>query len=62
MGSSPEKFFKAIDESLGVVSQVKAEQFNQKLQQDVFNSLLKISNERQRLDELAKDFDADLGE
>ncbi|MHC4084631.1 MAG: hypothetical protein ACYSWZ_01405 [Planctomycetota bacterium] len=62
MGSNPEGFFKAIDESLGMVSEVKVQQHNMKLQQDVFNSLLQISNERQRLYELAKDIDADLGE
>ena len=62
MGSSPENFFKAMDESLGVVSEVKAQRYNQKLQQDLFNSLQQISNERQRLDELAKDFDADLAD
>ena len=62
MGSRPEMFFKAIDESLGVVSQVKAVQYNRKLQQDMFNSLQQINNERQRLDELVKDIGADLGE
>lgn len=61
MGSNPEGFFRAIDESLGMVSQVKTQQHNMKLQQDVFNALLQISNERQRLDELVKDIDADLG-
>lgn len=61
MGSNPEGFFKAIDESLGMVSEVKVQQRNMKLQQDVFTELLQISNERQRLDELAKDVYTDLG-
>jgi len=61
MGSNPEGFFKAIDESLGMVSKVKVQQRNMKLQQEVFTELLQISNERQRLDELAKDVDTDLG-
>lgn len=61
MGSNPEGFFKAIDESLGMVSEVKVQQRNMKLQQEVFTELLQISNERQRLDELAKDVDTDLG-
>ncbi|MCK4794108.1 MAG: hypothetical protein KAV87_60835 [Desulfobacteraceae bacterium] len=61
MGSNPEEFFKAIDESLGMISKVKMQQRNMKLQQDVFTELLQISNERQRLDELAKDVDTDLG-
>jgi hypothetical protein len=61
MGSNPEGFFKAIDESLGMVSEVKVQQRNMKLQQEVFTELLQISNERQRLDELVKDIDADMG-
>lgn len=61
MGSNPEEFFKAIDESLGMVSEVKVQQRNMKLQQEVFTELLQISNERQRLDELAKDVYTDLG-
>lgn len=62
MGSNPEGFFKAVDESLGMVSEVKVKQRNMKLQQEVFTELLQISNERQRLDELVKDIDADMGE
>ncbi len=61
MGSNPEEFFKAIDKSLGMISEVKVQQRNMKLQQEVFTELLQISNERQRLDELAKDVDTDLG-
>ncbi len=61
MGSNPEGFFRAIDESLGMVSEVKVQQRNMRLQQDVFEALLQISNERQRLEELVKDIDADLG-
>ncbi|MCP4256310.1 MAG: hypothetical protein GY774_02145 [Planctomycetes bacterium] len=55
MGSSPEAFFQAIDESLGAVSKVKFDQQNQKLQQDVFKELQQIGKERHSLDELAKD-------
>ena len=68
MGSNPEGFFRAIDESLGMVSEVKVQQRslrlqqrNLRLQQDVSEALLQISNERQRLEELVKDIDADLG-
>jgi hypothetical protein len=57
MGSNPEGFFKAIDTSLGMVSEVKVQQRNTKLQQEMFEALLQLSNERQRLDELAKDAD-----
>jgi hypothetical protein len=62
MGSNPEGFFKAIDTSLGMVSEVKVQQRNMKLQQDAFTTLLQISNERQHLDELAKDADTKPGE
>jgi hypothetical protein len=62
MGSNPEGFFKAIDTSLGMVSEVKVQQRNTKLQQDVFTTLFQISNERQRLDELAENTGADFGE
>jgi hypothetical protein len=62
MGSSPEKFFKAIDTSLGMVSEVKVQQRNAKLQQEIFEALLQVSNERQRLDELAENTGADFGE
>ncbi|MHC4532513.1 MAG: hypothetical protein ACYS6K_01030 [Planctomycetota bacterium] len=62
MGSNPEGFFKAIDESLGMVSEVRVQQHNMELQQNVFNALLQVSNERQRLDELIKDIDSDLVE
>ena len=61
MGSSPEKFFKAIDKSLGVVSKVKVQQQDTKLRQEMFEAMLHLSNERQHLDELAKDVDADFG-
>jgi hypothetical protein len=62
MGSNPKAFFKAIDTSLGMVSEVKAQQVSAALQQDVFKALLEISDERQRLDELVEAVDADLGE
>ncbi len=62
MGSSPEKFFKAIDTSLGIIPKVKAQQFNTALQQDVLKALIEIRKEQQRLDELAKDTSADFGE
>lgn len=62
MGSSPEKFFKAIDTSLGMVSQVKVQHHNSMLRQEMFEALLQLSNERQRLEELAEDTDADFGE
>jgi hypothetical protein len=58
MGASPEAFFSAIDESLGMVSEVKVKQRNAELQKDVFNALFEINTERQALDEVAKGIDA----
>jgi hypothetical protein len=62
MGCSPEKFFKAIDTSLGMVSEVEVQQHNAKLRQEMFEALLQLSNERRRLDELAGDIEAGFGE
>ncbi|KAB2836090.1 MAG: hypothetical protein F9K48_02770 [Candidatus Brocadia sp.] len=62
MGSSPENFFKAIDESIGVVSEVMAEQGNTKLSQLLFEALAKIKNERERLSDLKNDIKTDLPE
>jgi hypothetical protein len=62
MGSSPEKFFKAIDTSLGMVSEAQMQQHNTMLRQEMFEALLQLSNERQRIEELAEDTDADFGE
>lgn len=62
MGSSPEEFFKAIDESIGVVSEVMEEQRNTKLSQELFEALAKIKSERERLAELKNDIKTDLPE
>lgn len=60
MGSSPENFFKAIDQSLSVVSEVREERRNAALDRALFEALTRLRSERQRLAELAKDIDADL--
>lgn len=62
MGSSPEEFFKAIDESIGVVSEVMEEQRNPKLSQELFEALAKIKSERERLADLKNDIKTDLPE
>lgn len=62
MGSSPEKFFKAIDESIGIVSEVMEEQRNTKLSQLLFEALAKIKSERERLADLKNDIKTDLPE
>jgi hypothetical protein len=62
MGASPEKFFKAIDTSLGMVSEMKVQQHNTRLRQEMFEALLQLSNERQRLEELTEDTSAESGQ
>lgn len=58
MGSNPEEFFKAIDMSLGMVSETKVRQHSAELQHDVVKALLEIRKERQRLDDLDRIPDA----
>ena len=60
MGSSPEKFFAAIDQSLGVVSEVIEEQRNSRLSFLLFEALSEVKSERERLYDLEKDIEADL--
>jgi len=62
MGSSPDKFFEAIDQSLGAISQVQSEQRNNQLHSVLFEALTHVKHERERLDELAKDIANDLKE
>ncbi len=60
MGSSPEAFFNAMDESVSVVSKVMEEQGNTKLSQMLFEALAKIKGERERLTDIKNDVNADL--
>lgn len=77
MGSNPEGFFRAIDESLGVISQAKMEQQGSALnrisqakveQQDsalnrlLLEELARLKKERESLDDLVKDVEADMPE
>lgn len=52
MGSSPEKFFNAVDESIEVVSKTMDEQRNTRLSQLLFEALSQIKGERERLSDL----------
>ena len=53
MGSSPESYFNAITEALGVIANAtQGEQGDPDLQRDLFNALRLISDEQQRLAEL----------
>ncbi len=60
MGASPETFFQAIDQSLGAVSQAMSDQRNVALNRLLFEALTQASSERERLDELRLDVQADL--
>lgn len=45
MGASPEKFFQAIDESVGTISQVQMEQLNADLRRQLLDAMSQIQNE-----------------
>lgn len=60
MGSTPEDFFNAINESLGTVSSVIEEQRATALTRELFEALTQVKNERDRLTGLERDFDTDL--
>ncbi len=60
MGASPDKFFNAIDRSLGTVSQAIAQQRNEGLSQLLLLALSETKTERIRLDDLEKDVENDL--
>lgn len=60
MGSSPEQFFKAMDESLGHIASIQEETRNTEVKQKLFRALLEAQSEERRLrefkEELARDF------
>jgi hypothetical protein len=62
MGSSPEAFFEAIDESLGAVSKAKVDQQNAAVDRLLFEQLIRLKKERESLDDLVKDVEADMPE
>lgn len=47
MGSSPEKFFQAIDEALGAITTAKAAQENNSLNRFLFEAMLTVKTEKQ---------------
>jgi len=59
MGSSPENFFKAIDSSLSAISGAEAQQRNSALTQKLFESLVLIEAERDRLGDLKEQIEGD---
>lgn len=62
MGSSPEKFFQAIDESLGVIAQAKMERQDSALGGLLLKELARLKKERESLDDLVNDVRADMPE
>lgn len=58
MGSNPEAFFSAIDKSLGIIAGQQVQQQNFELHKLLFEALAQVKNERERLEELAKDVEA----
>lgn len=55
MGASPEAFFKAIDTSIGVISQVRREQSNPDVLRQLVQAREQLSTEAQRLNDLNMD-------
>lgn len=60
MGSSPEKFFQAIDEALGVIAAVTQGNNGPELEQGLFKELQRIKTEHERLEELRSEAKNDL--
>ncbi len=60
MGSSPESFFSAIDESVGIIAQAQAEQRDNKLDRQLFEALAALRDERESLNALDRQIDAEL--
>jgi hypothetical protein len=60
MGASPEAFFKAIDSSIGVISQVRQEQNNPQVLRQLLQARSQLSAEQQRLSDLNADVTSDI--
>lgn len=62
MGSSPEKFFAAIDEALGSVSGMLEQQRNSQLNRILFEALAQTKTERELLGQLERDVAVEMPE
>ena len=62
MGASPENFFQAIDESLGIIAQAIQSVGDAALDRLLFETLVRTQAEREELDELIFDTAKDLGQ
>lgn len=55
MGADPQKFFGAVDESLGIVARATQGQSSAAYDRALFEAILSVKTERERLDELIAD-------
>ena len=53
MGSDPSAFFEAVDQTLGVIAQVTQGVGSSKLRDTLFEELIRVKSERQKLNDLA---------
>ncbi len=60
MGSSPDEFFNAIDQSLGVIAEVRQEQLFSSLNKLLFEALSQVKAEKERLGDLENKINEDL--
>jgi hypothetical protein len=60
MGTNPEKFFEAIDSSLGAVAEAQAGQRTQALDRTLFQELVRMRAERDGLEVVRRDVEADV--
>ena len=61
MGSSPEKFFGAVDEALGVVAAATQGNSGADLERGLFREVLRLRTERERLDDIRAELKANPG-
>ncbi len=60
MGSNPKGFFNAMDESLGIISEVQGQQQYSALNRLLLEALAQVRNEKGRLDDLKYEIEKDL--
>ena len=58
MGSSPEKFFSAVDEALGVIARATQGEASTQYDKELFESLVSVRAEKERLGRLLLDLEA----
>jgi hypothetical protein len=60
MGASPEKFFQALDQSIGTIAQVRRDQIDPEITRQLFQERERLRSEQSRLADLEKDVAAEL--